>query len=873
MSTEERVLLPQDLYPSHYDVELVPDLVKFTFDGKVKISVEVRNATKTVTLHSRELAISTASFSNTTGFTTSVATISFDIKAMTVTMVFEEEMPTGQGFLDIEFVGQLNNQMAGFYRSTYTDINGDKKIMASTQCEAIDARRVLPCWDEPAVKATFGVALVVDSNLEAISNMPEQRVETLKNGKKRVVFLKSPKMSSYLLAFCVGEFDFIQGITEHGVLIRCFSTPGRVDQCHFALDCALKCLDIYDDYFGLPFPLPKMDMIAIPEFAAGAMENWGLVTYREVDLLIDETTASSAQRQRVCTVVTHELAHQWFGNLVTMEWWDNLWLNEGFACFMQTWSADQLFPEWKMWDQFVTSDLAAALRLDALRSSHPIQVPIKHAHEVEEVFDAISYCKGATVIRMIHSVIGDEHFREGLRTYIKRHQYANTVTGDLWSAWSEVSGTDVKALATSWTSQMGYPLLTVDIKESTAEATVLNVQQQWFLADGTGVDDTEKSWTVPVAIGTKSGALAPELKSDRSFEVVVANAGPADWVKLNFGHPVPCRVKYSSQMLQKLGAAIAQGELSVLDRAGLLLDCAALTKANLMDPSDLITLLGSYKGETETVVWDALASSLQMFAGVLAGSDELFTKFKAFAASIVEPAVAVVGWEPKEGEPQLTKLLRTTLISLLGKFSSDDAVMAEARKRFDAVMADPSDANACNADYKGSVFAMVMRTGGKAEYDALMNYFAKLDSDAKRKDVYASIGYAPTRDLKVAALDWTTSGAVKLQDFFYTFSSVGASGSLGTETAWQYYQDNFDRIKAMLAAAGPSLMHAVVAYSTRGFATRERADEIEAFFRKNPVKGLDRALSQLCESIRINAGLRDSVLASKMAQADFWDSI
>ena len=304
--------------------------------------------------------------------------------------MFADALPVGQGILSLTYTGCLNNQMAGFYRSGYTAINGEKRIMASTQFEALDARRCIPCWDEPAIKAVFELSLIVGSDLTAFSNMPETRVTQLapegaKPSKKKISFMPTPKMSTYLVAFCVGEFDFVQGYTEHGVQVRVYTPPGKSATGEFSLQVAMDTLDLYDDYFQVPYPLPKLDMVAIPEFAAGAMENWGLVTYREVDLLIDAAKASSTQRQRVCSVVTHELAHQWFGNLVTMRWWDDLWLNEGFASWMQTYAADKLFPSWMMWEQFTTDDQAAALRLDALVTSHPIQVPIAHAEEVEEV--------------------------------------------------------------------------------------------------------------------------------------------------------------------------------------------------------------------------------------------------------------------------------------------------------------------------------------------------------------------------------------------------------------------------------------------------------------------------------------------------------
>ncbi|CAM9646828.1 unnamed protein product, partial [Laminaria digitata] len=405
--------------------------------------------------------------------------------------------------------------MAGFYRSGYTTVEGEARMMASTQFEALDARRCFPCWDEPARKAVFEVTLVVPKALMAFSNMPERVVTDLPGGKlKEYRFMPSPKMSSYLLAFCIGEFDYVQGSTKEGrVAVRVYTPPGKSHLGTFALEVAEKTLDLYDNFFQERYPLPKLDMVAIPEFAMGAMENWGLVTYREVDLLIDEAQASSQQRQRVCSVITHELAHQWFGNLVTMQWWDDLWLNEGFASWMQTYAADELFPMWGMWEQFVVSDQQSALRLDSLRSSHPIQVPIAHAEEVEQVFDAISYCKGACVVKMLNAVLGMDMFKKGLQEYMKKHKYGNTETYDLWDAWSQVSGKDIAKMMRSWTEQMGHPLATVTKETWEGTSCTLEFKQSWFLADGSEAQGEEKQlWNLPLLYTTASNPTETQLE-------------------------------------------------------------------------------------------------------------------------------------------------------------------------------------------------------------------------------------------------------------------------------------------------------------------------------------------------------------------------
>eukprot|EP00996_Jenningsia_fusiforme_P000137 NODE_1098_length_1706_cov_26.131563_g974_i0.p1 GENE.NODE_1098_length_1706_cov_26.131563_g974_i0~~NODE_1098_length_1706_cov_26.131563_g974_i0.p1 ORF type:complete len:547 (+),score=123.18 NODE_1098_length_1706_cov_26.131563_g974_i0:69-1643(+) len=453
----DRVLLPDCVVPIKYNLSLTPDFDACNFDGTVAIEVDVKTATRTITVHAKQLSIKSASFVSSGGDVEQQAAQILDHRKLTtVTFTFPEEIPTGSGKLTIAFTGTLNDQMAGFYRSAYKDVKGQSKIMASTQLEALDARRCFPCWDEPAVKAVFSITLIVPQHLTAISNMPALSSKTLPGSKTELVFEDTPKMSTYLVAFCVGEFDFSQARTKDGVGIRVFAPPGKGSLTAFALRIAVQNLEFYNDFFESPYPLPKLDMIAITEFSCGAMENWGLVTYREVDLLIDEETASSQQKQRVASVVAHELAHQWFGNLVTMEWWDDLWLNEGFATWMQNFAIDRVFPDWRLWDQFAVEGQALALHLDSLRTSHPIQVPIQHAEEVEEVFDRISYFKGACVVQMAFAALGEADFRKGLVDYMQRYQYKNTVTKDLWDAWGRASGKPVAELMSSWTEQMGF---------------------------------------------------------------------------------------------------------------------------------------------------------------------------------------------------------------------------------------------------------------------------------------------------------------------------------------------------------------------------------------------------------------------------------
>ena len=788
-------------------------------------------------------------------------------------------LPLCLQIVSIEYSGFLNNQMAGFYRSSYTNIHGETKIMASTQFESLDARRAFPCWDEPARKAVFGVTMIVSKHFDAFSNMPELSSKTLSGGtKKELTFMDSPIMSTYLLAFVIGEFDYVQAQTSHGVLVRVYTPPGKSDTGAFALDCATKSLDAYDDFFGIPYPLPKLDMVAIPEFAAGAMENWGLVTYREVDLLIDPAKASSNQKQRVCTVVTHELAHQWFGNLVTMTWWDDLWLNEGFASWAENWAADKLYNEWRMWDQFTTGHLSAALRLDSLKSSHPIQVPIHHAEEVEEVFDAISYCKGGSVVKMIKAVLGMKAFQSGLGAYMKKHAYGNTETFDLWKAWEESSGMPVREMMASWTEQMGFPLVTVTGEEWADDKVTLTLEQEWFLSDGSPLSDEEKEkkWCIPLLTCTEEGTQQDMIfMREKSATVTIPlTSKDASWVKLNAGQDVPMRVKLTPKMIERLGLGIKAKTLPAADRAALLTDGYALVKAGKMAPENLIKLLSNYTEEDNYIVWNGIADILGGLYTVLSDDAGMSENFKKFASKVVIGLHNKVGWGAKDTDGHLGVLLRGMMIGLLSTFCYDDnAVAAEASKRFGAFLQNHSDMESLPSDMRSSVFKIVLKNGGVTEYDQVKKYFTDASDNAERKHVLASLGHATDPKLKKSTLEWSISGDIKLQDFFYPLGSVRGSSGEGRLIAWNFLQENFKAIEDMIGTANASLMDAVIVSCAGGFCSNEKADEIEAFFKANPVPRSSRKLQQTLENMRANAKFFSLLQSSDLAKDTFWSSL
>lgn len=873
--TSYRVLLPDDLLPEQYDLTLEPDLEKFTFEGLVKITCDVNVATDSVTLHAKELLISSAKFvAGDGGKEFEASEISLKPKKMTVKFGFEDFLPVGKGVLEVKFSGILNDKMAGFYRSQYTDSKGVKRHLATTQFEAIDARRSFPCWDEPARKAVFVVTLVYAADLTAISNMPPSKSVVDKDGRKRDTFMPTPKMSTYLLAYCVGEFEYISGATKAGVVSRIFACPGNTSRCEYALKCCIRALDFYNDFFGIPYPLPKVDMIAIPDFSAGAMENWGLITYREVALLCDEQTVSATQKQRICSVIAHELAHQWFGNLVTMGWWDDLWLNEGFANWMQTFASDKLHPEWNIWESYVGVEQQRALQLDALRSSHPIQVPIKEAEEVEEVFDAISYCKGGSVVRMIYAVLGEEKFQEGLRIYFQRHQYGNTETTDLWAAWKEASGQPIDDMMGSWTQQMGFPL----IKVVSSTDTELEIEQSWFLADGSSQEgDASKAWFTPIFIASDKGVEPVQFfkEGSKSQKVSCSSSSGASWLKLNYGQHVPIRVLYPPDMMAKLAANV--GALPATDRIGLISDSFALAKAGAMDPMPLVQLLKGFVGETNDKVWSELVTTLNGLGKVIKQglSVETADAFVDFAGKLIVPAFAQVGWDALPGDDDNRKTLRSTLVGALSKYCYKDAtVVAEAMKRFEAFVANPNDTAALNADIRLAVLMIAIQScDTSAVFDKMVVAHDAATDGAAKNHIYQAMGVAPTAAVRAKVLQWLEGDSVRSQDMIYIPMLMATSGKEGAEATFSWIQEKYDMINEKVGKTSMILFNNFVRISGAGFVTEAKAAEVEAFWKsKSNFHMYEKAVSQTTEGILASAKFVERLLASEVAKEAVWSS-
>src|SRR2546422_9239537 len=472
--------LPDTVQPERYSIELRPDLSRFTFRGEESVTIRVLRPVKTTDLTARYLRPPRPPWKAAKGPLVPAAKIELLKPAERLRLTFAKSIPKGTATLHLVFDGTLNDELAGFYRSRYTMENGVEGYMAATQFESTDARRAFPCWDEPATKATFDLSLVVPDGMAAVSNTPVAQEKDLGDGTRLGRFAETPRMASYLLAFIVGPLAAIEGKARAGTKVGVWALPDRIAHGRWALEESIRILDYLNEYYGVPYPLPKLDHISLQDFAAGAMENWGAITYRERILLLDPSTSSTQTRQNITGVMAHQTAHMWFWGLLTMAWWDDLWLNESFATWMGTKTVGALHPDWQMWTQFLSMATVHGLDLDGLRSSHPIEVPVKDPAEIREIFDDISYAKGASILRMLEQFLGESTFRRGIRNYLKAHRYGNTRTEDLWRALGAASGQPVGPLMGTWTRQTGFPLLDVRVTREGGDAK-LALSQSRFL--------------------------------------------------------------------------------------------------------------------------------------------------------------------------------------------------------------------------------------------------------------------------------------------------------------------------------------------------------------------------------------------------------
>ncbi|KAL9313154.1 hypothetical protein ACSQ67_018606 [Phaseolus vulgaris] len=811
--------LPKFAVPKRYDINLKPDLVEHRFLGSVAVNLDIVAATSFIVLNAAELFVATDAVSFTIGDSSTVIKPSrvelFENDEILV-LEFPQEIPVGLGVLTIRFEGILNDRMKGFYRSTY-EYNGEKKTMAVTQFEPADARRCFPCWDEPACKATFKITLDVPSELVALSNMPV--VEEITNGNlKTVSYQESPIMSTYLVAVVVGLFDYVEDHTSDGVKVRVYCQVGKANQGKFALDVAVKTLDLYKSYFATPYSLPKLDMIAIPDFAAGAMENYGLVTYRETALLYDDQHSAAANKQRVSYLAT-----------------------------------DSLFPEWKIWSQFL-HESTEGLRLDGLAESHPIEVEINHACEIDEIFDAISYRKGASVIRMLQSYLGAECFQRSLASYIKKYAWSNAKTEDLWAALEEGSGEPVNKLMTSWTKQKGYPVVSVTVNDQK-----LQFNQSQFLSSGS---QGEGQWIVPVTLccGTYDVRKSFLLQTKSDTHDVKDFIGSTDrsvncWIKLNVDQAGFYRVKYDDLLAAKLRYAVEKQLLSASDRFGVLDDSYALCMAGQESLTSLINLMGSYKDEVDyTVLSNLITISLKVERIAADSVPHLLDYFRQFFIALLQHCAERLGWEPKPEESHVDAMLRGEILTALAVFGHD-LTLDEASKRFQAFL-ENRNTPLLPPDIRKAAYVAVMQGASKSNrsgYESLLKVYRETDLSQEKTRILGSLASSRDPDLILEALNFMLSSEVRSQDAVFGL----AVNREGRDVVWAWLKENWEHLTKTYGSG--FLITRFVSAAVSPFASFEKAKEVEDFFATHAMPSIARTLRQSLERVNINTSWVESV--------------
>ena len=846
MTTVETFRLPDSVWPVKYNLTLTPDLENFTFDGEEAIELEVRAKTNSVKINSAELQITHAEIDLGQGKILEAIEISHNEERETATLTFAEDIPTGSCILNLAFTGILNDQLRGFYRSQYTGPDGQIMHMATTQFEATDARRAFPCWDDPSTKAIFQVNLIVPSDLQAISNTMPFEDTNIENGKKLVRFEESPKMSTYLLAFIVGDIACVEANAANNTLIRVWATRGKEKQGQYALENAVKLLEYFNDYFGIPYPLSKLDHIAIPDFAAGAMENWGAITYRETALLHDPDNSSAGTRQRILEVVSHEMAHMWFGDLVTMEWWDDLWLNESFASWMGDKAVDQLYPEWHMWTQFVANDTNRGLSLDGLRNSHPIEAEVKDPAQIRELFDAISYSKGGATLRMLEEFLGQEIFRQGLNSYLSAHQYSNARTEDLWKALEEASGLPVTDIMNTWIKQTGYPVLDVNNIQDSGN-TIVNIQQNRFLYDHLLVGNQEdpELWKVPIGITTKDKVEPTSLLlADRSASITLSDVTNSDWIKINAGQTGFYRVNYSEADWNKLKLGIEKMELSPTDRLGLQNDSYALMRAGFTPAIQFLSLVEAYKNDDDATVWNDLAINLRGLESILLDEDFL-SQYQASVRNLYSDISGKVGWVAKPDEGHLDSLLRSTVLLQSGAFGNQQ-VIDQAKIKFDMYLKNP---NSLHPDLRGVVYSLSAQYGDDATYETLWNLERSTTLHEEKMRFLGSLSRFQQEPLLSDLLKRSLSEDIRSQDTVLVIGAV-AGNPKGRNLAWEFVKSNWSEFDRRYGKGGFALMNLVSI--TGAFTTADRLKDVEDFFENHKAPSAERTIQQSLERIKLN---------------------
>jgi len=834
--------LPKSVVPTRYAVELAPDLQSLSIAGSEVVDVDVREGVARVVLSAVNIEITEASLDGGA----KPAQVSLDAAAETATLDFGSVIAPGAHKLRLAFTAKINSFGRGLFFVDYPTEAGTKR-MISTQLEPADARRIFPCWDEPVFKATFALTVTVPQNFLAVSNTPVTKEEPVAPDKKRVSFAATPKMSSYLFVLSAGELERITADAD-GVTVGVVATRGKAEQGRFALENAVKLLGFYNDYFGQKYPLPKLDLIAVPGGFGGAMENWGGITFFESRLLFDPASSADTARRGIFSVLAHEMAHQWFGDLVTTAWWDNLWLNEGFASWMQEKAAERFYPQWKTWLNGY-GQKQYGMALDARRTSHPIQQTVIDQSVAMTAFDAITYNKGQAFIRMLENYLGAEAFRDGVRRYMAAHAYSNATTADLWQALEAATGKKVADIAASFTEQEGVPLVIAEAKcEGGAQRLSLRQDRFAVVPASANASVPAKHWQVPVEIGA-AGAAQPSkiVLLDGSAEIDAGACGEA--VKVNFGDIGYYRVEYGPNARAALVKAFSR--LSAEDRVNFLADSWVLVLASRADAASYLGPVDALAPNDRRAVWDQVINAFTQLDRLSRDRAER-PALEAYMRARLRPVFDRLGWDGSGSGDDDDTLLRASLIRALGEFG-DAGIVTEARRRFANFLKDPKSLQPALLDPVSHVVGI---TADREAYDALLALARKSTATNERVRYYHAAASAHDATLAGETLSLTLTKELPSTLVGGLISEVAQSGRQ-PQLAWDFIRKNLDTLGAR---QGPDFTDQFIPNFMTNFHDLAHADELRQFAPAQATTGGRVTTARALEAIAISDDVRARVL-------------
>jgi len=847
--------LPYTVEPRRYELRLAPDVDAARFTGEVTIEARALEPLTEIVLHAADLTASAASVTvgePGAGGDEVQATVSPAEADERLVLRLGREVPAGPLSVAIRFDGVLNDLLHGFYRSTFVDDDGTTRTIATTQFEATDARRAFPCFDEPDRKAVFSITLDVPAGLQAFSNGPVESEEPLADGARRVRFADTIPMSTYLVAFVVGPLQATEPVESLGTPIRVVHRAGQAHLTSFALEVADHALRFFSEWFAIPYPAQKLDLVAIPDFAFGAMENLGCVTFRESALLVDPEHAARVELERIADVVAHEIAHMWFGDLVTMKWWNGIWLNEAFATLMELLCVDAFRPEWERWSSF-GREREMALATDALHATRPVEYAVGPPAEAQGMFDVLTYQKGASVLRMLERFVGGATFRDGIRHYLDAHRLANTETADLWDALGAASGEPVGPIMDSWILQGGFPL--VRVGEDAAGATT--VEQAPF-AYGPAPSGTASAigerWQVPVLarglgggtarvlLGAAPATLAFEGTGEGRPGTVVANAGGSGFY----------RVAYGEAHLHELASAL--DALDPLERFNLFGDTWAAVVAGISSLNSYLALAEALAGD-DPDVWAQVTGPLGTLEAISRAEDTR-AALGRYCGLVLGPVLGHLGWEARPGDGERTPALRAQLIASLGVVAGDPAVVDRARAMFD----DSRRGDELPPDLASAVLGVVAAHGGEPEFDVFAQRYREARTPQEELRYLGALGAFRDTALATRAFDMART-EIRTQNVPFLVHALLANPRTG-EAAWALLVRHWDDLV-------PRLPHSLVPRMLEGvrLLCRDRAvaDSVTAFLAAHPLEVGQRTMDQTLERLFVNVAFAARMAAEAPA--------